>query len=270
MATTYWLGWLVSQRRDVATVSAALVAFNPQFLFINASVNNDVLMAALGALIVALCVWVAQRPTLGRVIWLGTAVGLGLLTKFALFAFWPLALLAVWWKFGEEKYRKGAGGIFASARLLRRSSTLVLLLPLLIAAWLYWRNWQLYGDPLVWAVHLAAKGEQVLRTTPLGWRDLGEFFSVHFRSFWGLFGWLNVQLAAWHYAVYGLLMAAGAWGWLKNGRLFANRWLIFPLLASAAIYASLGRYALTINWSGYQGGSPLRPLPRWRCCWRWA
>ncbi|MBK8431107.1 MAG: DUF2142 domain-containing protein [Chloroflexi bacterium] len=253
VATTYWLGWLVSQRRDVATVSAALVAFNPQFLFINASVNNDVLMAALGALIVALCVWVAKRPTLGRVIWLGTAVGLGLLTKFALFAFWPLALLAVWWKFGEEKYRKGAGGIFASARLLRRSSTLVLLLPLLIAAWLYWRNWQLYGDPLVWAVHLAAKGEQVLRTTPLGWRDLGEFFSVHFRSFWGLFGWLNVQLAAWHYAVYGLLMAAGAWGWLKNGRLFANRWLIFPLLASAAIYASLGRYALTINWSGYQG-----------------
>ena len=253
VATTYWLGWLVSQRRDVATLSAALVAFTPQFLFINASVNNDVLMGTLGVLIVALAVWVAQRPTLGRVILLGTAVGLGLLTKFALFAFWPLALLAVWWKFGEEKQRRGAGGLFASPRLLRRSTTLVLGLPLLIAGWLYAHNWQTYGDPLVWAVHLQAKGEQVLRTEPLRWADAAEFLSVHFRSFWGLFGWLNVQLPPWQYALYGLLMALGVAGWVRHGRQLANRWLLFPLLASAAIYASLGRYALTINWSGYQG-----------------
>lgn len=253
VAITYWLGWLISGRRSVALGAAALVAFNPQFIFINASVNNDVLMGTLGALIVALCVWSAQRPSSGRFIGLGAAVGLGLLTKFALFAFWPLACLAAVWPFVANFQAVREGEFGRLFKLVLPHLFWVLLLPLLIAGWLYARNWQLYGDPLVWQVHLAAKGSEVLRTTPLGWADAAEFVSVHFRSFWGLFGWLNVQIPAWQYALYAALMAGSAVGWVHHGRLWANRWLVFPMLAALAIYASLVRYSFTINWSGYQG-----------------
>ena len=180
---------------------AAMLAFNPQFILVTASMNNDVPTTLLGAAIVALSVSAISRPRMPIYVLLGIVTGLGLLTKFALIAFWPLALLAAVWpaiQISRSPFtvRLNPDGLFS--RLL-----IVTLLPLLIAGWWYLRNYLLYGDPLMWDVTLAAKGSVIARTSPFTITDLGEFASLHFQSYWLWFGWLNIKAPGW---IYGLLL----------------------------------------------------------------
>ena len=249
---TYAIGREIAPSKPaVALVAAGLVGLNPQFIFMMGSVNNDVLMALLGTAVLFLAIRGLHTPSISLYATLGLLLGLGFLTKFALFAFWPLAILSIlggWW-LQDERPRPWQSALTYLA--------FVLVLPPLISGWLYLRNWGIYGDPLVWDVHLAAKGDQVLRTAPLALVDLGEFIVVHFQSFWGLLGWLNVALLPWMYGVLALFMLVAVGGlltavWQRPAWL---RWpeLILLSMGVGAIYASLLRYIFTINWSGYQG-----------------
>lgn len=242
----------------VALLAAALVACNPQFIFINASANNDVLTALMGAAIVLLSTTAATRPSGKIYALLGVVLGLAALTKFGLFALWPLPFLALalngWHGRGRRAVLLWAG--------------LLLGLPLLIAGWWYVRGQLLYGDPLAWAVHLQAKGDQVLRTAPLAAADLRQFVVDHFQSYWLWFGWLNVKAPPWVYGLLLLLPLAAVAGWIRlaaaarrNSRISLRAWsrdgrfvaLAFSLLAVGGVYVALLRYIQTINASGYQG-----------------
>lgn len=254
-----WLAYglgrqLVPHDDRAALLGAAVVAFNPQFIFITSSVNNDVLTAVIGAALVYFSVAALKRPALGRFVGLGLLLGAALLTKFALLALWPLPLLT-----GLLTARNG------QRRLAVQAIVLLLVLPLLVAGWWYLRAYRLYGDPLAWEVHLLAKGSEVLRTTPFTGVDGWEFIRVHFQSYWAWFGWLKIQAPGW---VYGLLAGgtavslAGLALVVKDWRLFRRQSadfsvdplaVLFNVLAVGAIYASLLRYIQTINWSGYQG-----------------
>lgn len=249
---TYAIGREIAPTKPtVALLAAGLVGLNPQFIFMMGSVNNDVLMALLGTAVLFLAIRGLRTPSIPLYATLGLLLGLGFLTKFALFAFWPLAVLSVlggWW-LQEKRPRPRQSALTYLA--------LVLSLPPLVSGWLYLRNWGIYGDPLVWDVHLAAKGEQVLRTAPLMLTDLGQFAQVHFQSFWGLLGWLNVALLPWMYGILALFMVVAVGG-LLTAVYRPPTWLRWPELillsmGVGAIYASLLRYIFTINWSGYQG-----------------
>lgn len=263
-AATVWLtavcarqlGRSEAARRSWALGAAALVACNPQFIYITASVNNDVLAALLGALMVALSVRLAADAQPRRLwIGLGATLAAALLTKLSLLALFPAVGVAV---------------IVAARRDLRstaRRLPALVGLPLLLSGWWYLRNWRLYGDPLVWDVHLQAKGPFVLRTTPFTSADLLEFARIHFQSYWAWFGWLNIQPPEWVYAALALFVLIGLLGWLpllwKNLPRIAriNTEAPHPQLVAGAIlavavagsYAALLRYIQTINWSGYQG-----------------
>mgnify|MGYP002380681032 CR=1 FL=1 len=266
-ALTVWLAYRLGQRvivggYPVGLLAVGILAFNPQFIFITASVNNDVLTAVLGAALVYFTVEAIRVPSLRRFAGLGVLMGLGLLTKFALLALWPLPLLAVVLTADKKQPKRSLPYV-----------AVVLGLPLLLAGWWYFRAYLLYGDPLAWEVHLQAKGSEVLRTAPLTLTDLREFVLIHFQSYWAWFGWLKIKAAGW---VYGVL-AAGVlaallglllWGKEAVGALKAvglGRWrswlrenlgvtaVLLSILATVAIYASLFRYIQTINWSGYQG-----------------
>lgn len=243
-----------------AVAAAALLAFNPQFIFITASVNNDTLTALLGAAIVAVALaWVTgdRPPTWRQVVPVGALLGAAALTKLALLALFPIPALALL----VVALRGQAGGGWA-ARLRAVLPTLVqqaaaLVLPLtVVAGWWYARNVVLYGDATAWAVHLAAKGQDVLRSGPLTPADLLEFLTLHFRSYWGLLGWLNIALPPFAYGALAVLVALGGAGALRGAwsarRTALWRWLV-PALATAGVYAALLRYIQTINWSGYQG-----------------
>lgn len=270
---TVWLAYklgrlLILHQPEVGLLAAALLAFNPQFIFITASVNNDVLTALLGAAIVVVSValvmedqlqviggWrhVAQSPFYRRTFFLGVLLGLGALTKLALFALWLVALLAVVATWGKAKRERGVGIKELVVGLA------VLGLPVvLIAGWWYVRGQWLYGDPLAWDVHLAAKGDSVLRVAPFAWTDLVEFGRIHFQSYWALFGWLNIAWPGWVYWLVGLLVVSGLVGIVRYTAQLRRNWrdlmpLGLTILAVLGVYVSLLRYIQTINWSGYQG-----------------
>ncbi|HFQ93929.1 MAG TPA: phospholipid carrier-dependent glycosyltransferase [Anaerolineae bacterium] len=293
-ALTVWLAYklgrqMAPRRPYAALLAAALLAFNPQFVFMTASVNNDNLMALLGAAIVYWSVTAVIHPARSRFLWLGLLMGLALLTKFALLALWPLTLLAAILPALAPRYlaignRLPASGeqpspnaaspdtprntqyaIRPNLQSLISNLLLTLLIPFLVSGWWYWRANALYGDPLAWTVHLQAKGSEVLRTTPFAGADLLDFGRIHFQSYWGWFGWLKIQLPGWAYGLILLVVLTGVVGLvleIRNWRLEIRRpfhlqphqiAVIFNMLAVAAIYLSLLRYIQTINWSGYQG-----------------
>ncbi len=204
---------IAPQRRDLALLAAALVAFNPMFLFIAASVNNDNLIVPLATLVLWLLVRTLRESWSGdrRVILLGVLAGLATLTKLSGLALLPLI-----------------AGVLTFVALRRRAwGTLVrwgAILAVLVAAiagWWYLRNWRLYGDPTGLNAMLAIAGRRPESPT---WRTLlGEFAGFRL-SYWGVFGGFNVLAANWLYWFYDALTLAGLIGWLPLALRLRSRW----------------------------------------------
>lgn len=188
-------------RRDAPLLAAALVAFNPQFLFSCALVSNDPLLAALSAATLWRCLALAGRPAPGwpQVTLLGLLFGLALLTKQSALLLGPLLLWAGW-RAGRGDLRRGAGytlvwGITAMA----------------VAGWWYLRNLRLYGDPFGAAMFSAEFAGQ-----PFAWGDLQAWMGALgqlFGSFWARFGWMTVSPPAWALGVYGAIVGLAVIGW---------------------------------------------------------
>jgi 4-amino-4-deoxy-L-arabinose transferase-like glycosyltransferase len=226
--------------RSAALLGAAFVAFIPQFVFISAAASNDNAINAAAALVLWQLVAMMRRgeearrrredgglqtadrrpqmehitrntpiPNIQYVLShhliipsflrLGLFLGLALISKLSALALVGLSGLTILW-------------IAWRARSWRPIGMAILWIGgpvLLIAGWWYGRNWLLYGDPLAWAMWEA---NILLRVVPAdAGTILGELGGL-FRSFWGLFGWMNVAYPEWIYWVFGglsLLIGAG-------------------------------------------------------------
>lgn len=213
-----------------ALLGAAFVASIPQFVFISAAASNDNAINASAALVlwqlVALVIGGdeaqdaathTQRsqtattfrpdfPSRTRLFLLGLSLGLALLSKLSGLALVGLAGLVVlvlaWWQ--------------RSWRLLLDAALWTGLPALVVAGWWYLRNWLLYGDLLAWNVWQA---NILLRVIPANWATMaGELGSLE-RSFWGLFGWLNLPYPEWIYTqlrVGEFLIGGGLLLWLGS------------------------------------------------------
>ena len=201
---TYLLALEVApQRSDLALAAAALVAFNPMFLFISGSVNNDNLIVPLATLILWLVVRTLRQGWLsnGRALLLGFLLGLAALTKLSGLALLPLtaAVLVV-----VAARRRAWGALF-------RWGALIAVPVIAVAGWWYLRNWQLYGDPTGLNAMLDVAGR---RPEPFTFQRLKSEFQGFRLSYWGVFGGFNVigpQLLYWFY---DLLMLVGLAGWI--------------------------------------------------------
>ena len=178
--------------RGVGVLTAALVAFNPMFLFIGGSINNDNLVVML----CTLALWLTLRLdrgglTVHRCVALGTVIGLAVLTKanaIALIALAGLAMAASCWR--DRGWRR-----FVVCGVALIAPVVV------IAGWWLVRNWSLYGDPLGLNMLVAITGAR--HPQPSLWQLAGEWQGFLW-SYWGLFGGLNVALEGWTYAVYNV------------------------------------------------------------------
>jgi len=252
---TLWAGYrgvaLVLGPRP-ALMGAAVVAFIPQFIFISAAASNDNAVNALASLVlwqlVSLIVAppTAERPGAPwarRFAWLGVLLGLALLSKLSSLALIGLAGLTV----------LGAARRARSWRVIVDAALWTGLPAAVIGGWWYVRNRQLYGDLLAWNVWEA---NILLRAERAGWTTIvGELGSL-FRSFWGLFGWLNIPYPEWVYqfflaltllVVTGLFLAA----WQHRRRLFrrdAAWWSAVLLLAWHGL--------LTVSWLRFMVVAP--------------
>jgi len=196
------------EQRALASLAAVVVAFNPQFVFLSASVNNDNLVVLLSgtALLLGLRIW-RSGGSRSQLVLLGLVAGLAALSKLnglVLLPFIALVLVEVAWR-------------SRSWRSLGRTALLVGLPVLVVAGWWYWRNWRLYSDPLGLAAMYA-----VLPARQSG-PDLAEVLARLqgvWRSSWAVFGWFNVAADPWLYALYSILSLAGLAGLL----LLVLRW----------------------------------------------
>lgn len=209
----YKLGDLLYSH-EVGLWAAGLTALNPMFLFISAAVNNDSLAAFLGAWgIYALCyLWLELRtadhtpherqlhPPTRRYLHIGLLCGLAMLTKLSLGGLLLLAGLILAW----EAYRQ------REPLLLFRDGLLTLAVALaLVAPWL-WRNWHRYGDLTALNVFIAVQGTREIPTFfAVDW--LAEF-GTFYRSFWSLFGGVNVAAPQPVYIFYNALFILGMAG----------------------------------------------------------
>jgi 4-amino-4-deoxy-L-arabinose transferase-like glycosyltransferase len=257
-AVTLWathrtLSLLLSWR--AALLGAALIAFLPQFIFISAAASNDNAINAAAALVIWLLVRLVvtapapDQSDAGRSAWtrhsvaLGCLLGLALLSKLsglALAALAGLALLIAAWRRRSWRWLFGNGVAVAVPALL-------------VGGWWYVRNWLLYGDPLAWNIWEA---NILLRVAPAGWQTiLAELQSLE-RSFWGLFGWMNVGYPEWVYSAFRLLAAAVATGlivaavrWAARSRRVDWRW-------SGAALMVLWLVLLVVSWLRFMRVAP--------------
>lgn len=257
---------LKASREDklVAAGAAALVAFNPMFLFVSSSVNNDNLVNALAAVtLFVLTGMLLGKHSVLRYCLLGLLVGAAALSKLSGLALLPLSLLVLAISFARKR----------TWRPLARAATIVISLTAAVAGWWYLRNWLLYGDPLGLNVFLSTAGGRHAGIAEL----LGELEGLKL-SFWGVFGGFNIVMDKPLYWFYDGLSLAAAFGlvavvlstarghgrsqpllvamhflWIGGVALALARWtsmtlasqgrLLFPAIPSIAIFLSLGIFS---------------------------
>lgn len=169
--------------------AAAIVAFNPQFLYLSGAVNNDVAAGLAGSAIVLACVDQAGRPlTLGRAALMGLLLGLALNTKFNLV--FMLAVIELAFVMAARRERSWKKWLVANLILLT--------VTLALSGWWFVRNQILYGEPTA-----------IRRTNELwGGRDPQHSWGAAllelpyaWSSLWGRFGYGQIPMPAWIYIV---------------------------------------------------------------------
>lgn len=188
-AATVLLTWLIARaawpkRPLLALGSTAFIAFNPMFVYMSGSINNDVMAAFSGAAITLACVRLLTDPNGLSRRWgvvLGLLFSLALLSKFNLAAIALLIAVTMTWL----AWRKNQWRLWLEMVLIIGGITL------LLTGWWFARNQLLYGEPT-----------GVQRLTELwGVRDPRESFGLAlyelpyvWTSLWGRFGYGQVPL----------------------------------------------------------------------------
>ncbi|MFQ3534351.1 MAG: glycosyltransferase family 39 protein [Aggregatilineales bacterium] len=277
---TVWLTYrlaqeLFPQREGLALLSMALVAFNPMFLFISASVNNDNLSNMLAtALLVCIARLIkrASAPSVRELVLIGALSGAGMLAKFNIGFLLPIIAAAL----ALNAFRIRSLRMFVVGAAITGGLTIA------IGAWWYMRNWQLYGDPTGLNVFLDIVGR---RAIPANGAQLWAERHTFLMSYWGLFGGVNVPFADFIYTIFnglgalclvGVLLSAlgrhlwrvdALWlaravSWVWIGVLFGGllRWtsetwasqgrLMFAAIAPISIWLALGAWRLGGVWLG--------------------
>lgn len=243
----------------VPWLSAAFVAFLPQFLFISSVISNDNMATMLSSAALWLIVRLVNRgANWKRGLFLGLVVGAAMLAKLSVGALAPLVILALAllsWRSGE--WLKGIQTALVFSAVVA-----------LVAGWWYLRNIVLYGEPLPFTPLAALVGA---RSTPL---DLLRWFSSEGEglrlSAWGVFGWFNVLAASWFYLFYDVLAVLGLAGLVVE---VARRRLGLSLgPVMLAIWIGVCIFAL---WSyssrivSTQGRLLFPALSAWAVLWAW-
>ena len=159
---------LYSSPSAVPVTVAAVVGFQPKFLYMATAVNNDAAVAFFGALTLALLLDRFINGAFPRfAVLAGIVLGLASITKVSSLAFFPLTGLVL--LFIHRGFRRG----------FFRDGVIIVGVALLIGGWWYARNAVLYDDPLTIATHVLS----ATKFEPLGERIAHDLTSIE-RTFW--------------------------------------------------------------------------------------
>lgn len=195
---------LATHRPVVAILAAAITAFNPMFLFISASVNNDNLVIMLNSLVIWFGLLTLRDGfDTRRSLALAALLACATLTKLSALALVPVIAFAAIWLALRDKNWKGLV-ILGSAMLF---------FWLLIAGWWYYRNIMLYGELFgtQMMVQIAGARPEVLDLGKLMGMLLAEFEGFRM-SYWGIFGGFNIQTTVLFYALLDFIVFVAIFG----------------------------------------------------------
>jgi 4-amino-4-deoxy-L-arabinose transferase-like glycosyltransferase len=193
---------LFPEPRWLALAAAAFTAFNPMFLFISGSVNNDNLSNALASVLLVIIVRLLKRtdaPSIRELALIGALAGAGMLAKFNIGFLLPLIALAL----AINAYRVQNWRPFVRGALITGALTV------LIAGWWYVRNVQLYGDVTGLNMFIRIVGP---RTIPANLPQLWSERHTFLMSYWGFFGGVNVPLPDPVYTIFNAIVALATVG----------------------------------------------------------
>ena len=239
---TYRIGTRVFHDRwQLALGGAALVAFNPQFLYLSGAVCNDVPAALCGAAVLLVCIRVVQEePRLGTDVVLGILFGLAMLTKIHLVVLLAPIELAYALKLWKQR----------DWRAFVRANALILGLAGLLSGWWFARNQVLYGDPLGVSVHSQLWNS---RSPSDGWWALRQELPYLWSSLWGRFGYGQVVLPN---ALYrGLLVFTGVAlaGYLVPRRRSLSSGPLVVMVTSVVVFVAWVLFYTLVQPAGARG-----------------
>lgn len=216
-------------------LAAAMVALNPQFIFMSAVINNDNLITALSSLTLWAVVWGIGQESPGRsqAILLGLLWGLATLAKLTGLTLGGVIFLGLAYQGWQQNNWRPAVTNLLLAGLTAG----------FVAGWYFWLNWWRYGDPLAWAMILEVT-QGLLRPEPLSWLATLEYATFIRFTFWASFGYGALAPPAFYWLVQAACLLAGV-GLLHQGWKHRSQWrlggqtAIFLLLAAWAVVVLL-------------------------------
>lgn len=204
-AVTIWAvfesGKLLAPHRPVVGLLAAVVtAFNPMFLFISASVNNDTMIIMLNSVVILLALQTIREGfDLRRSVLLAVLLGLATLTKLSALVLVPVIAIAALWVARRDKDWTGLL-VLGGAMFVAWAS---------ISGWWYWRNIQLYGELFGTQTMAAVAG---IRTDTFTIGSLFAEFEGFRQGYWGVFGAFNIVTSPLVYALADFVVFIGIFG----------------------------------------------------------
>ncbi len=250
----YHTGRLVFAESQVLPLgAAALVAFNPQFLYLSGAVGNDVPATLCSAAVLLVCLRMMRMGTGLRTDFaLGALFGLALLTKLNLAALYLLIALAYLLSARPRQDRR------FDWRAFIRGNLIVVGCAVLIAGWWFWRNQALYGDP----TGMSKVGELWSGRDPAeSWWALKQSLPYLWSSFWGRFGYGQVPMHQAAYAGALVLCGVALVGHVLRGRRRAPGAVLFFLGIACLIFLVVVSYYILIQPAGAMGRFLFPALP---------
>ena len=208
---------LFPEKGNLPILAASLTAFNPMFIFISASVNNDNGVWFLASLIIYILVLTVNlednvsviplwlpRKLLQRQFapWLlGVLLGLAILTKLSALLLIPVVATYLMWR--AQHY----GNWYQAFR----EGSIITLCVFVLTSWWFYRNWILYDELLGTTIMAEVYG--FVRTGPPTWDRFILEWRGWWYSLWGIFGAFNIIPGRWFFAtINGLVLIAAGGG----------------------------------------------------------
>lgn len=200
----------------VPCVALAWAGFVPGFVFNSVMITNDVLAAAIGAIVVNQTVTMLHTDCSWRSwTWLGVLTGAGVLSKLSVLPVAAACAVGLVWFLRRRPSRVAVGlGCFCAAIAI-------------ICGWWLWRNVQLYGHPLAYPKIYPVLLPVAVR--PAGWWNWERVWTTIwevFQHYWGMFGDKSVVMGQW---VYRLLAVATMFWVMGAAWCVQKRWSAWPV-----------------------------------------
>jgi 4-amino-4-deoxy-L-arabinose transferase-like glycosyltransferase len=240
MLASYWLAAQLFPKNSLVPVTtAAIVGFQPTFLYIATAVNNDAAIAFLGTLIGTILMYrLRQGPLPHFAVMVGALLGLASITKVSGLAFFPLVGLALLWI-----HRGLRSALF-------RDGIIIVAAALLIGGWWYVRNAIFYNDPFTAAAH-ATKGATEVRPLLSRLSDLPAVEHTYWANpahiFVSAIG-LDQLLIWWGRISLGLLVVGSLLNY-KSIRANLPAWIVLLSWPATFLFLLIGYWDQQVAWS---------------------